>query len=513
MPSRRSPEELLEDTLDPDDWDAYRAVSHRVLDELLDFLRGVPDRPVWRPVPAEVKRRLGTGAPRAPQPVEEVWSQVRELILPYPTGNIHPRFFGWVHGTGTVGGVLAEMTAAAMNSNLGGREHVGVYVERQLLGWCKGVFGFPPAASGIVVTGTSMATVIGLAVARGARAGYDVRARGVAAGGVGLVAYTSAEAHVSVRKALELLGLGGDAARAVPVDAGFRMDVGALRARVAADRAAGLRPFCVIGTAGTVNTGAIDDLVAIADLCAAEGLWFHVDGAFGALAALSPTRAGLVAGIERADSLAFDFHKWLHAPYAAGCLLVRDGELHRQTFSTHQSYLATQECGLAGGAPWFCDYGIDLSRGFAALKVWFTIQEHGLDALGAMIDKNCDQAAYLARLVSDDHRLELKAPAALNVVCFRYAPPDVDRAALDGINQEIICELHERGIAAPSSTRVGGDLVVRAAITNHRTLRPDVEALVQAVCASGDRIRRDAAAAPRTGRAADGSATAGRASA
>jgi glutamate/tyrosine decarboxylase-like PLP-dependent enzyme len=509
MPSRRSPEELLEDTLDPDDWEAYRAVSHRVLDELLDFLQGVRDRPVWRPVPAGVKRRLGDDAPRSPRPVEEVWAQVRELILPYPTGNIHPRFFGWVHGTGTVGGMLAEMTAAAMNSNLGGREHAAVYVERQLLDWCKRIFGFPPSASGIVVTGTSMATVIGLAIARNEKAGFDVRARGVAAGGAGLVAYTSAEAHVSVRKALELLGLGGDAVRAIPVDAGFRMDVGALRAAVAADRAAGLRPFCVVGTAGTVNTGAVDDLAAIADACAAEGLWFHVDGAFGALAALSPTRAALVAGIERADSLAFDFHKWLHAPYAAGCLLVRNGELHRGTFATHQSYLVAQERGLAGGAPWFTDYGIDLSRGFAALKVWFTIQEHGLDALGAMVDKNCDQAAYLARLVSSDDRLELKAPVSLNVVCFRYAPADAERAALDAINQEIIYALHERGIAAPSSTRVGGDLVVRAAITNHRTLRSDVEALVQAVCASGYGIQRDAAAARRTAGVADGSATAG----
>jgi aromatic-L-amino-acid/L-tryptophan decarboxylase len=475
-------------TLDPVDWESYRATGHRILDELIDYLRAAPTGPVWRPVPPWAKDRLTAPAPSGPHDVDAVWDAAKELILPYPTGNIHPRFFGWVHGSGTLGGVFAEMIAATMNCNLGGREHVAVYVERQVIDWWKRVFGFPPEASGLLVTGTSMATVVGLAVARNTMVGFDVRRRGVAAGETPLVAYASAEAHVSVRKALELLGLGGDALRDVPVDRQFRIDPEWLRQMIAEDRRQGRRPFCVVGTSGTVNTGACDDLGAVARVCAAEGLWFHVDGAFGALAALAPTRRRLVDGIERADSLAFDFHKWLHVPYAAGCVLIRDGERHFRTFSTHQSYLARHERGLGGGAPWFCDFGPDLSRSFAALKVWFTIQEHGLDRLGAMIEKNCRQAEYLRELVSRDPRLELMAPVSLNVVCFRYGPPGVDPAALSGVNERIIHELHERGIAAPSSTHIGGALVIRAAITNHRTQRRDLDALAQAVVELGDGI-------------------------
>jgi aromatic-L-amino-acid decarboxylase len=478
--------ELSDETLDPVDWESHRATGHRILDELIDYLRATPAGPVWRPVPPSAKDQLTARAPSGPRDVDAVWDVAKELILPYPTGNIHPRFFGWVHGSGTLGGVFAEMIAATMNCNLGGREHVAVYVERQVIDWWKHVFGFPPEASGLLVTGTSMATVVGLAVARNTMAGFDVRRRGMAASETPLIAYASSEAHVSVRKALELLGLGSDALRDVPVDREFRIDPVRLQQMIAEDRQQGRRPFCVVGTTGTVNTGACDDLAAIARVCAAEGLWFHADGAFGALAALAPARRGLVDGIAHADSLAFDFHKWLHVPYAAGCVLIRDGVRHSRTFSTHQSYLVRHERGLGGGAPWFCDFGPDLSRGFAALKVWFTIQEHGLDRLGAMIEKNCRQAEYLGELVSRDPRLELMAPVALNIVCFRYAPPGSDPAALSDVNERIIHELQERGIAAPSSTHIGGALVIRAALTNHRTQRRDLDALAHAVVELGD---------------------------
>jgi glutamate/tyrosine decarboxylase-like PLP-dependent enzyme len=261
-----------------------------------------------------------------------------------------------------------------------------------------------------------------------------------------------------------------------------------LRLAIAEDRAAGRRPFCIIGTAGTVNTGAFDDLSALADLAAEERLWFHVDGAFGALAALSPTLRPLVRGLERADSLAFDFHKWLHVPYSAGCLLVRDEGKHREAFTTHPSYLASQARGLAGGAPWFCDYGPELSRGALAFKVWFTIQEHGLRKLGSMIEKNCAQARELADLVRSHPRLELRAPVSLNIVCFRYVRDGLDEPALERINQEIIVDLQERGVAAPSSTRLGEVFVIRVNLTNHRTLRADLALLAESVAASGDRL-------------------------
>lgn len=456
-----------------------------MLDELLELLRTVDERPVWTPVPQDVKERLRAPAPRQPQPVEDVWRAIQQLIVPYPTGNIHPRFLGWVHGTGTAGGVLAEMVAATLNCNLGGREHAPVYVERQLLGWCKEIFGFPPEAGGVLVTGTSMANLVALSVARNNRCGEDVRANGVTGGRY--VVYASREGHVSVRKALELLGLGARALHVVPVGPDFRMSVQALQRAIAADRARGLVPFCVVGSAGTVNTGAVDDLGAVADVCAAEGLWYHVDGAFGAMAMLSEEHRQLLRGIERADSLAFDFHKWLHAPYAVGCVLVRDGALHHRAFTAEQSYLERHDRGLAGGAPWFCEFGPDLSRGFAALKVWFTIQEHGLDKLGANITRNCAQARYLAQRVEHAGDLELKAPVSLNIVCFRYTQPGLGRGELNRINQEIVYFLHEHGIAAPSTARLGGDLTIRVNITNHRTRYADLDLLVQAVREAGAR--------------------------
>lgn len=217
-----------DETLDPVDWESYRAAGHQILDELIDYMRTVSTRPVWRPVPAWVKAQLTAPAPSDARDIEAVWESTKMLVLPYPTGNIHPRFFGWVHGTGTLGGVFAEMIAATMNSNLGGRDHGPVYVERQVIEWWKDVFRFPPDASGLLVTGTSMAIVVGLAVARDSMAGDDVRRHGVRGTERRLTAYASAESHVSVRKALELLGLGSDALREVPVDHEYRMDVAQL---------------------------------------------------------------------------------------------------------------------------------------------------------------------------------------------------------------------------------------------------------------------------------------------
>ncbi len=259
------------------------------------------------------------------------------------------------------------------------------------------------------------------------------------------------------------------------------LDVDALRATIAADRAAGLQPFAIIATAGTVNTGAIDPLAEIATIAAEEGLWLHVDGAFGALAILAPEHRHRLAGIDRADSLAFDFHKWLHVPYDAGCLLVRDGEEHLAAYSTRPVYLAGHERGLAAGEPWFCEFGPELSRGFRALKVWATIKEHGLERLGAMIAKNCRQAAHLAARVTATPGLELLAPAELNIVCFRVRPADLAAAAIDQLNGDIVVALQERGIAAPSTTRIDGSLAIRVNITNHRTETSDIDLLIDSI--------------------------------
>ena len=350
-------------TLDPPDWEAFRATGHRMLDDMIDYLRDVRERPAWQPVTAAARERLSAPLPAGPTPLATLYDDFRETILPFASGNIHPGFFGWVHGSGTPTGMLAELLAAGMNSNVGGREHAAVYVERQVIGWCRALFGFPEGASGLLVTGTSMANLIAVVVARTARLGPGVRAAGMR-DAPRLTAYAARSAHGCVAKAMEIAGLGADALRLLPVDGDRRFDLAALAQAITRDRRDGATPFLVVGTAGTVDTGAIDDLPGIAALAAAEGLWFHVDGAFGALARMSPELSPRLAGIELADSLAFDFHKWAHAPYDAGCVLVRDGALHRAAFATEPSYLARFDRGTAAGPPWFADLGPDLSRGF-----------------------------------------------------------------------------------------------------------------------------------------------------
>ncbi len=482
----RGAEPVPDESLDPADWEAFKDLAHRLLDDVLDHVRAVPERPVWRPVPAAVRQALAQPLPVQGQGIERTWREARELILPYPTGNGHPRFWGWVHGSGTASGVLAELVAAAINANCGGRDHGAIYVERQVIEWCRQLFDFPEGSSGILVSGTSMATLIGLAVARHHLAGTDVRANG-SRNAPALVGYASAEAHGSVARAFELLGLGRTALRLIPADRDYRIDLEALRGAVARDRDLGARPFLVVGTAGTVNTGAIDDLAGLADLCAKEDLWLHVDGAFGALIAFSNTLKPRLAGIERADSLAFDFHKWLHVPYDAGCVLVRRGDLHRAAFAMSPDYLRRTGRGLGGGDPWFCDYGPELSRGFRALKVWFTLKEHGAGRLGAMIERNCEQARYLAERIAAEPHLELMAPVALNIVCFRLRPTGLDDAGLDRLNADIAAELQESGIAAPSTTMLAGRTVIRVCLTNHRTRQSDLDVLIEAVLSFGER--------------------------
>jgi glutamate/tyrosine decarboxylase-like PLP-dependent enzyme len=250
-----------------------------------------------------------------------------------------------------------------------------------------------------------------------------------------------------------------------------------LSAAVAHDRAAGRQPFLVVGTAGSVDTGAVDDLAAISTFCKAEGLWFHVDGAFGAMAALAPARRPLLAGMDQADSLAFDFHKWAQVPYDCGCILVRDPARQTDAFAQSADYLRRESRGLAGGQPWPCDLGPDLSRGFRALKVWMTLRAYGTERLGEVVEQCCALATRLGARIDAEPELERLAPIPLNIVCFRVRGRD------DAFNAALVADLHEEGSFAPSTTRVGGHLAIRAAIVNHRTRAADVDALVDAVLA------------------------------
>jgi aromatic-L-amino-acid/L-tryptophan decarboxylase len=468
--------------LDPADWNAFRSTAHALLDRLISQIEQAADGPVWTPMPATVKRRLAEPLPREPRSVDDVCNDLAELILPYGTGNTHPRFWGWVHGSGTAGGMLAEMATAAINANCGGRDHGAIHVEKCVLDWMAQWFGFPKTtAGGLLVTGSSMANLLGLAAARN-RAIKNVRRDGI--NEARLTGYVSREAHSCIVKAFELLGLGRDALRRVRVDDNFALDVDRLRAEVKQDRADGFQPFCCIATAGTVNTGASDDIAALADFCRSEGLWLHVDGAFGALTILCPELAPRLAGIERADSLAFDFHKWLHVPYDAGCLLVREQKTLLDTFADRAPYLASGAA-LAGGDIWPCDLGPELSRGFRALKVWFTLQEHGTRRLGEAIARNCRQAQTLAAKLASRPAIRVMAPVPLQIVCCRYEADGMDETAIDTLNAELVATLQRRGIAAPSTCRIGERLCIRVNITNHRTSEADLTVLVQAIDAIG----------------------------
>jgi aromatic-L-amino-acid decarboxylase len=261
------------------------------------------------------------------------------------------------------------------------------------------------------------------------------------------------------------------------------MNLAALERMIESDREAGYTPFLIVGAAGTVDTGAIDDLDGLAVIASEQRIWLHVDGAYGALGILSPDIAPRLAGIEAADSLAFDFHKWGQVPYDAGFVMVRDGELHRKAFASAAAYLERDTRGLAAGSPWPCDLGPDLSRGFRALKTWFTLKVHGLEALGQTIGRTCELARYLEQKIAESKELELLAPVSLNIVCFRYRCLEADR-----VNARIVVDLQESGVAAPSTTRIHGDVAIRAAITNHRTDRRDIDALVSATLAMGRAI-------------------------
>ena len=471
-----------EENLDPASWEEFRSLGHRVLDELLDWLRTLRDRPTWQPPPPEVREALRAALPTEGQGLEESWEDFRRLVLPYPWGNVHPRFWGWVNGTGSPSGALAELATAVINTNAGGGNQIAPCVEEQVLAWCKTMLGFPDSSSGVLVTGGSVANFVALAAAR------DAADPGIGEHGLGslarpLVMYTSSETHNSVDKAVRLLGLGRDGLRKIPVTPEFRLDLPALAEAIAADRAAGKHPCCVIANAGTVNTGAIDDLAGTADLCRQESLWFHVDGAFGALVALSPRLAPLVAGMELADSIAFDLHKWLYMPYDVGAVLVRDPEAHRRPFTVQASYLARLP---RGAAPVDHDPGslsMELSREFRGLKVWMLLKEHGVAKYGRLIEQNVEQAKYLAGLVHRHPELELLAPVPLNVVCLRYCK--APREKLDDVNREVLMRIQEQGIAVPSATVLQGKFGIRAAITNHRTTRADLDLFAEQLVAIG----------------------------
>lgn len=469
-----------EETLDPENWEHHKALMHKMVDDVFLFLTSLRDQPVWRKPPEAVKDFLKTSLPLTGQEIHSVYADFCKNIFPYYKGNIHPLFFSWVEGNGTITGVMADMLASAMNSNLAIGDHGAVYAEHQVIEWCREIVGLPEGASGVMTGGGSLANVTALIAARNTIGDGIIKKRGHKDFEKHLVVYCSTETHNCVFKAVEASGIGTDYLRKIRVNANYQIDIAALTNQIEEDKESGYLPFCIVGNAGTVNTGAIDDLSALSAICKKEGMWLHVDGAIGAVANLLPEFRDRLKGLSDADSIAFDLHKWLYINYEAGCLLVRNTAAHKAAFAQQANYLSKHERGLAAGPDSFSCYGLELSRGFKSLKVWMNLKENGIEKYARLIRQNIAQAYYMESEIKKQPLLQMLTPVSLNIVCFRFAQPGMDDDELNLLNKEILIQLQEQGIAAPSYTILNGKYAIRLSITNHRTKAKDLDKVITA---------------------------------
>lgn len=474
------------ETLDPDDWEEFRRIAHQAVDDMVESLRGIRERAAWRPVPRATKNDLDEPVPWDGQPLSEVYSQFKECIQPYPTGNTHPRFFGWVMGNGTPTGALADFLASWMNAHVAGYDQAASVIEDKVLDWLKELMGFPLDGSGLLVSGGTMANINALLVARNNLEGLDIRQDGLTE--APLTVYGSSETHSWVLKACEVMGLGKKGFRSVPVNDNLQVDCSALTRMIQQDIQSGFRPLALIGNAGTVSTGAIDDFGALRKIADDMNIWFHIDGAFGAMAAWGPESQVLVASQSECDSLAFDLHKWGYMPYEVACVLIKQSEAHTRTFELAPSYLTSSQRGISVETTRFADRGIQLSRGFRALKVWMSMKEQGVKRIGEAIDRNVAQARLLRDLVEAHDQLELLSNVSLNIVCFRYIADGLKGDVLNELNQELLLRIQESGFAVPSQTVLSGRFALRVCITNHRTTNDDIRGLVDSVVFHGKAI-------------------------
>jgi glutamate/tyrosine decarboxylase-like PLP-dependent enzyme len=465
------------------DWtrDEIQRIGYLVVDLIAEHLSSIAERPVFEPVPEDVREAfLSEPAPERGAAPDDILAEFSARIEPYPFGNGHPRFWGWVNSPPAAIGIFADALAAAMNPSCAGGNHAAIYVERQVLNWFRDLLGFPSSSMGLLVSGGSMATMTALAVARHVKSGVDVRANGLRDAPRSFAFYMSSEAHACARKAIELLGFGSASIRTIPSGADYRIKIDALDTAITEDLARHAQPIAVVATAGTTNTGAIDDLDAIAGLCRRHNVWMHVDAAYGGPAVLTTDYAGPLRAIARADSVAFDPHKWLFVPVEAGLVLVRDAEAMRATFSLVPPYLRTDGSTTGvGGPPWFSEYGFQQTRGFRALKVWMCVKHFGLDGYREAIQQNLSLAGYLADRVRSAPDFGLMAPPSLSVVCFRFLDPSLpDEAAVGALNRRLLEELQLGGEAFLTGTELRGRFVLRACIVNHRSGREDVDRLL-----------------------------------
>jgi aromatic-L-amino-acid/L-tryptophan decarboxylase len=469
------------------DWGAAEAreLTGEMLDLWAELLERMPELPVT-PVAAaaDVSSEMALPIPEQPLPPAEIARLLRPMVFDHSALCGHPGFLAYISGSGTVPGAAADLLAAGLNPNVGGwsLSAGATELELHLMRWIAGKFGLPEGAGGLMTSGGAASNFTALKAARDAHAPGNVRADGVS--GMRLVLYASEEAHATIAEAADMMGLGERAVRPIPTDDELRMRVAALEAAVADDLAAGMRPFCIVATAGTTATGAIDPIPAIADVCERHGLWLHVDAAYGGAAALAPELRSLLAGIERADTISFDPHKWLYTPQSSACLLARDPGRLRAAFSIDAAYVR-EDAQLSGRGINIGELGPQWSRAFLALKVWMSLAAHGTDAYGRRIAHDVELARYLDERVREHPDLEPMCPVTLSIACFRYAPAGIDDEVLDVLNERLMIEIRRDGRTCPSNAVLHGRYSLRACFVNHRTEAGVVDDLVDAAVTLG----------------------------
>ena len=450
----------------------------------------VPDMPAYtRPPDTVVAAFRVQPLPQRGAPVHEIFDRIERDVVAYPLGVGQRRWWGFINSPPHPVGIAADLIATTLKNNCAGTSQLAIQVELTVMDWLAQLVGLPRGATGLLVSGGSMANLVALAGCREAKL-PGTRRRGVRAAARQPTVYASTEAHSCVRRAVELLGLGTDALRLVPVDREYRMDVAALREMIAADRAGGLEPICVVASGGTVNTGVVDPLAELADVAQEHGCWFHVDGAYGAVGAALPELAPLYRGIERADSVALDPHKWLYVPYEAGATLVRDPATLRAMFAHRAEYLALEQDSYLEGPVWISDLGPQLTREFRALKVWAVMQAVGVERYCELWRSDIAVAREIERLAREDARLEVLAPSDLSCFCLRYVPR---RGDANAFNRALLDRTHRDGRMFISGTTLAGKFALRGCVTNFRSTLADAQVCIDTIVELGERLEREQA--------------------
>lgn len=471
----------------------FRSVGHDLVDRVSEFLDSLPDMPVTRgEKPSQLQRQLKSRKlPKSGSPTQAIIKEAAELLFDHSLFNGHPRFWGYITSSAAPIGALGDFLASSVNPNVGAWDlsPMATEIEKQTLGWIAEMIRYPPHSGGIFVSGGNMANLVGFWVARTSKAKWDVKKRGLQGGRETPLIYGTKETHAWLLKAADLSGFGTDAIRWVRLDKKSRMVASDLEKKIRNDIRRGRLPFMVVGTAGSVQTGAVDPLSEQAEICKKYGLWFHVDGAYGAFGAVLPELAGAYAGMSRADSIALDPHKWLYAPLEAGCILVKNDKLLHMTFSQHPAYYRFSRAGEEEPTNYY-EFGPQNSRGFRALKVWLAFRQVGRSGYERMIRKDIALARRLFEKVGKTRELQ-QLSQSLSIATFRFVPHGMepgtkkDETYLNKLNEELLTRLQRSGEVYLSNAVTNGTFALRACIVNFRTTTKDIDALPQIVVRHG----------------------------